>query len=332
MKNFLHITKLAALYIVQLLVIVLVVGRIYQVIAEARDTKRLPPPGQLFDVNGHQMHILCLGQGSPTIVVEQGNGAQSLAWSEVNESMSHLSRTCAYDRAGMGYSEPVGEPVTASDIAQNLHQLLQAADITDDLVLVGWSAGGIYQREFYRQFPERVKGMVLVDSAHEQQAEKLPPAGEVQAFDPLKFYQYLAPFGGVRLSGRVEQQFADSTFSTPIRDRLIAVNLKSHTYRTLLAENAGFDAELALLRTPPSLDNLPLIVISAGKPDNTFMQDNLPLWNELHEELKSLSTNSKHVVAENSPHAIHRYEPELIVESVAEVLNSAKTGARIQSR
>src|SRR5688572_32522134 len=122
----------------------------------------------------------------------------------------------------MGYSEPVRGPISAAAIAQNLQKLLQAAEITDDLVLVGYSAGGIYQREFYRQFPERVKGMVLVDSAHEQQTQRLPPAGGEESFNPLKFYQYLAPFGAVRLSGRVEEQFASSTFSAPIRDRLIA--------------------------------------------------------------------------------------------------------------
>ncbi len=332
MKNFLHITKMTALYLVQLLIIMLVVGRIYEVMAEARDDTRFPPPGQLFDVDGHLMHIHCQGQGSPTIVVEQDNGAQSLGWSEVNENMSRISRTCAYDRVGMGYSEPVGKQTSASDIAQNLQLLLQAADITDELVLVGWSAGGIYQREFYRQFPERVKGMVLVDSALEQQTERLPPAAAEETFNPLQVYQYLAPFGVVRLIGRVERQFANSTFSAPIRDRLIAVNLKSHMYRTLLAESASFDAELAQLRTPPSLNSLPLIVISEGKPDSAFMQENLALWTELQEELRKLSTNSKHVVAENSPHPIHRYEPELIVESVAEVVSAAKTGARIRSR
>lgn len=332
MKKFLHITKLTVLYVGQLLVIVLVAGRIYEVVAESRDAKRLPPPGQLFEVDGHVMHINCQGQGSPTIVVQQGSGSQSLTWSEVNESMSHLSRTCAYDRAGMGYSEPVGERMAASEIASNLQQLLQAADITDDLVLVGWSAGGIYQREFYRQFPDRVKGMVLVDSAHEQQTGRMPPAGEDGGFDPSTVYEFLAPFGGLRLSGQVEREFANSSFSAPIRDRLIAVNLKSHMYRTVRAENEAFDAGLAELRTPPSLNGIPLIVISQGKPDDFYMQQNLALWNELQEELKNLSTNSKHVVAENSPHAIHRYDPGLIVQSVEEVLNAARNGTRIRAR
>ena len=332
MKNFLHITKLAVSYLVQLLVIVLVVGRIYEVMAEARDDKRLPPPGQLFEVDGHRMHIHCQGQGSPTIVIEPDNGAQSLGWSEVSENLSRISRTCAYDRVGMGYSEPVSGANSAADIAQNLQKLLQAAEVTDDLVLVGSAAGGVYQREFYRQFPERVKGMVLVDSAHEQQTEKMPPDAETETFDVSKVYQYLAPFGVLRLSHRVEKEFADSTFSTPIRDRLIAINLKSHMYRTLVAERESFDAELAQLRTPPSLNSLPLIVISEGKPDTPYMQENLELWKGLQEELKDLSSNSKHIVAENSPREIYRYEPGLIVEAVTEVVNAAKSGGRIRSR
>ncbi|MES2626233.1 MAG: alpha/beta hydrolase [Pseudomonadota bacterium] len=332
MKKFLHITKMTVSYLVQLLIIALIVGRIYEVMAEARDDKRLPPPGQLYDVDGHVMHMHCQGQGSPTIVVEQGNGAQSLGWSEVNEGLSHVSRTCAYDRAGMGYSEPVRGPASASDIAQNLQKLLVAAEINDDLVLVGWSAGGIYQREFYRQFPERVKGMVLVDSAHEQQTERLPPAGDDASLDADKFYQVLAPFGAVRLSGLVEQQFSNSTFSAPIRDRLININLKSHMHRTLLNESEGFDAELAQLRTPPALNNLPLIVIAEGKPDTAFMQENLPIWNELQQELKGLSSNSRLVVAENSPHEIHRYQPGLIVESVSEVVTAVRNGGRIRTR
>lgn len=330
MKNFLHVAKYTVLYLVQLLIIVLVVGRIYEVMAEARDDERLPPPGQMFEVDGHLMHLHCLGQGTPTIVVEQGNGAQSLAWSEVNENMSRLSRTCAYDRAGMGYSEPADGPASAAAIAQNLQKLLQAADITDELILVGWSAGGIYQREFYRQFPERVAGMVLVDSMHEQQAQRLPQAGAPQPFEVSKLYQYLAPFGGLRFSGRVEREFANSTFSTPIRDRLIAVNLKSHMYSTLRAESESLDAELAQQREPSSLNDLPLIVITAGKPSDPYMQENLELWNDLQEELKNLSSNSKRVVAANSPHAIHRYEPGLIVEAVGEVVDAARSGGRIR--
>jgi hypothetical protein len=128
----------------------------------------------------------------------------------------------------------------------------------------------------------------------------------------------------------VERQFANSTFSIPIRDRLIAVNLKSHIYRTLRAENKAFNAELAQQREPPSLDDLPLIVITEGKPVDPYMVANLELWNELQEELKNLSGNSKRVIAANSPHAIHRYEPGLIVESVGEVLNAIRSGARIQ--
>jgi pimeloyl-ACP methyl ester carboxylesterase len=82
-----------------------IAGWIYQAVAEARDDARHPPPGKLVDVDGHRMHIFCQGHGNPTVIVEQGIGAQSLGWAPLNERMSTVTTVCAYDRAGMGYSD-----------------------------------------------------------------------------------------------------------------------------------------------------------------------------------------------------------------------------------
>jgi pimeloyl-ACP methyl ester carboxylesterase len=298
-------------------------GWIYQTTMEARDDRRYPPPGKLVDVDGHRMHIFCQGQGSPTVIVEQGIGAQSLAWAPLNERMAETTTVCAYDRAGMGYSEPVNHPTLAEEVASNLHKLLQNAGVTDDIVLVGWSAGGMYAREYYRQFPDRVKGMVLVDSAHEQQLDRMPPPDD-DSFNPLKLDQYLAPIGWIRLTGEVEERFANSPLPAPIRDRLVAVNLKAHVPRTRLAEGDGLNADLLAKKSPPSLGSLPLIVLSEGKPNNPFMQEHLQTWFQLQDELAHLSTNGRHIVATQSAHAIHRTEPDLIFNSVQQVVSDAR--------
>jgi len=130
-------------------------GWIYQSVMEAREDAEYPPPGKLVDVDGHRMHIFCQGQGSPTVVVEQGVGSQSLAWAPLNERMSAITTICAYDRAGMGYSDPLDQPMPAAEAVRRLHALLERAGITDDIVLVGWSMGGMYSREYYRQFPDK---------------------------------------------------------------------------------------------------------------------------------------------------------------------------------
>jgi pimeloyl-ACP methyl ester carboxylesterase len=298
-------------------------GWIYQRAMESRDDARYPPPGRRVAVDGRRMHIFCEGSGSPTVIIEQGIGAQSLAWAPLNHRMSSITTVCAYDRAGMGYSDPLDHPTPAAEVARRLHALLESAGIHDHLVLLGWSAGGMYAREYYRQFPGRVAGMVLVDSSHEQQLARLGDP-DVGYFNPLKLDRVLTPIGWTRLSGAVEQRYASSPLPPPIRARLIAINLRARFPRTMLAEGDGFRADLAANRSPPSLADLPLVVLSEGRPNIPFMRERLATWSALQDELAHLSSHGRHVVATHSAHAIHRTEPELIVEAVREVVAQAR--------
>jgi pimeloyl-ACP methyl ester carboxylesterase len=239
--------------------------------------------------------------------------------------MAEITRVCDYDRAGMGYSEPAFKPTRATEVAPNLHALLSAANIDDDLVLVGWSAGGMYAREYYRQFPDRVKGMVLVDSAHEQFVQLMPPApSNQQHLDSLIRNYYLAQFGWLRLNGEIEQQYRDAPLSEPDRKRLIAIFQKSHTYRTLVDEGVGLELDYASAVAPPDLGNLPVVVIAEGKPRHPYMQENLALWHELQQELASLSSNGRLVIAAESAHFIHRTEPDVILRAVKEVIDAGR--------
>ena len=118
-----------------LVVVLLIAGRIYQVMAEKADLERFPAPGTLVDVDGSLMHIHCRGNGSPTVVIEQGLQSVAASWDHITEEIAQDTRVCAYDRAGLGYSEPVNHQTRATEVAERLHKLLQGADIDDDLVL-----------------------------------------------------------------------------------------------------------------------------------------------------------------------------------------------------
>lgn len=321
------------LALVALVVFALGSGWTYQRIAERRDDQRYPPPGELHSVHGRLMHVHCRGSGSPTIIVEQGIGGPSIDWNEINDQMAQITRVCDYDRAGMGYSEPAYKPTLAVDVVRNLHALLGEAKVGDDLIFVGWSAGGMYAREYYRQFPDRVKGMVLVDSPHEQSIQRMPPQPSNQEnLDRLMRKYYLAQFGWLRLNGETEDQYANSPLPEQDRKRLVAILQKSHTYRTLVDEGVGLEQDFAKGVTPPNLGDLPVVVIAEGKPRHPYMQANLELWHQLQQEIASLSSDGQLVIAENSAHFIHRTEPELILRAVSDVVEAARSGQPLMTR
>ena len=141
-------------------------GMIVQAIATESDRRTYTPIGQLYPVEGHQMHMICMGEGSPTVILEAGAGHFSMLWAWVQPDIAQSTRACAYDRAGYGWSDPGPEPRDAQQIASELHALLDVVGIEPPYVLVGHSLGGIYARVFNAQYPGEVIGMALIDATH----------------------------------------------------------------------------------------------------------------------------------------------------------------------
>ena len=83
-----------------------VIGAVYQAVATEMDQRAYPPPGEMVVVGGHRLHIDCVGQGSPTVILESGLGTMSVDWANVQPEIAKTTRVCAYDRAGAGWSEP----------------------------------------------------------------------------------------------------------------------------------------------------------------------------------------------------------------------------------
>src|SRR5215212_9078033 len=153
------------LWLVVVLLVLAFAGAIYQAIATALAERAYPAPGEMIDVGGYSLHINCVGQGSPTVVLDAGWGDFSAPWVRVQQDVSSATRVCAYDRAGMGWSEMSPEPRDAEQITSELHTLLKGAGIDGPYVLVGHSLGGISMQTYAHRYPEEVAGVVLVDSS-----------------------------------------------------------------------------------------------------------------------------------------------------------------------
>src|ERR671917_85220 len=166
--------RMPLLGLVVALLVLAVAGAIYQAIATELAERAYPPPGEMVGVGGHRLHINCVGRGSPTVVSDAGSGGFSAQWVRVQREVSGTTRVCAYDRAGMGWSEMGPDPRDAERISGELHALLKGANVEGPYVLVGHSFGGLYARTYAARYPDEVAGVVLVDSSSPKQAGHQP--------------------------------------------------------------------------------------------------------------------------------------------------------------
>ena len=152
----------------------LVSGFAYETIASTLDRRAMPAPGALFDVGGHQLHLACTGQGSPTVDSRNRLGATSSAWALVQPAVASSTRACAYDRAGLGWSR--GRSGAAGCAAHQLRAARAAPEGWGSwpYVLVGHSYGGLVVRAFADRYPDEVVGLVLVDASHPDQWLHIP--------------------------------------------------------------------------------------------------------------------------------------------------------------
>ena len=114
-----------------LLVVLPVAGIVYEQLARHRAARDYPPRGQMVDIGGRRIHIDCRGRGSPTVIFESGLGTTgSLSWDRVHDAVARTTRACAYDRAGLMWSDPTPGGQDAEHVSDDLHATLKAAGIT----------------------------------------------------------------------------------------------------------------------------------------------------------------------------------------------------------
>jgi pimeloyl-ACP methyl ester carboxylesterase len=294
---------------------------VYQAIATQRDLAAAPAPGQLMDVGGHRLHLLCKGMGLPIVVFEASGFGNYLQYERVQADVAGTTRACAYDRAGMGYSEPGPMPRTLERLSADLEALVLRASLPPPYVLVGASAGGIVARHFASRHMADVCGLVLIDSPHEDFASAMPHS-RAKASRQAHAAGWLARFGLMRL-------FDPFHLGDSPRARGIAYRRQAFDAAASLVD--GLERSLQQLRQlPPMPPDLPLVVLTHTRPgellgvDADEERDIEPKWQELQRALARKSSRGRLVVANGSGHLIVRDRPELVTRAVLEVVAACR--------
>jgi pimeloyl-ACP methyl ester carboxylesterase len=316
-------------------------GAVYQALGARADRRRFPPPGRMVTVGAHQLHVMEAGVGSPTVLFEAALGASAISWCRVQPEIAKLTRTFAYDRTGMGFSEAGPLPRTAERIAEELHALLSAARVPGPYILVGHSYGGMVARLYAHQHPQEVEGMVLLDPAHPQewlkrtreQRRKLW-AGAMLArrgawiarLGIARLTAVLAQRGARRsakvvaatvsggiLAGRSERMIAPIDRVLPeLRPALAAIWTQPKFYWSLASQIEHMTQSAQQVAETKLPAELPLVVLSA---------DSLPAHEvEQHRSVAAASARGQHQVVKDSGHWIQLDQPQAVVAAITALI------------
>ena len=294
---------------------------------------RNPVPGNFYSVNGRQMHIYCSGAGSPTVLIEAGAGATWLGWQAVQPQLSRVTRVCTYDRAGHGWSEPRTGTRDAETIVGELHALLDQAAVERPLVFTGHSLGGLLAREYAREFPAEIAGVVLIDSSSPQQLDELP--GERASYEQDKrnfarqlFWERMRVWSGwERLTGNCHDEPSPE------------LKYLAGQYDALMCRPAyagGDDSEFIDFEQTcnqagrlKSFGMVPLLVISRDPNKQQATAERIKaqrMWDQEQERLKALSPLSWRVIARNAGHAVHHDRLKLVIAEMTKLINYLRGG------
>ncbi len=304
-------------------------------IQQARLTRAFPAPGEMIQVGDHMLHVIRSGEG-PTVVFENGPGGMGLDWSLVMPSVSEFGTTVAYDRAGLGWSEPTEGPRDIAHLVEDLKVMLDSIETAGPYVLVGHSYGGLIVRAFAYAYPDEVAGLVLVDAAHEDQLDFYPSEYAAKA---ESMGQMMARMRWVyrAVSGSGIPALFPSMMSNPVADKLgseVATARRAATVMDSSHSVASTDEMAALLvslgqvremRGP--LGDIPVRIISHGRPVGAdagvppgLEEAVEEAWQSMQRDLLDISTDTRLEVAEDSGHDIHLEQPGLVVAAVRELL------------
>jgi pimeloyl-ACP methyl ester carboxylesterase len=319
--------KRVFLGILLLLSLLLITGFIFERYSRSKSEK-ITPDGQFADVGGHILHYLRMGKDSVTVVFETAlDPTGHLQWYNLQKEISKFATTVTYDRAGILWSERGINSKTGEKISEELHSLLEKAQVTKPYILVGHSFGGMLLRFYITKYPQEVKGVVLIDSQIPNDEDYLSPElySMVNQGLPGGFLKFANSVGVARLlfknmfPNREEYKYQNSIMPALIHKSAYGV-LEEQDQMLFIKREAN---------QIKSFGSIPLYIISAtdrNRFDNFIKDERLKnemidAWDKMQKDLLKLSTDNKQILVPNSSHYINQDQPEIIIEAVKNMIS-----------
>lgn len=311
--------------VAMLVAIALLGAAVYEQIGAWRDGRVLKQIGRSVDIGGRTLNLQCTGESRPTVILVSGRTAPGYVWTPTQRGVAEFTRSCWYDRAGLGWSDAGPDPAWGDAAARDLHQLVQNAGLEPPFVLVGHSFGGYVIRLYHHAYPGEVSGMVLVDAAHED-------AGTIQGMphrDPPPIPRSMIQGLSIVLGRLGMMRFIASNRGRPPTHWTVDewdILTRLGRQRNVLLADAKVGPEHAtaeLVRSAGGLEEMPLIVLTQGRPiqDPTSVAAGVRTgWIDLQRRLAERSRRGRQVLVTNSGHGIPVEAPDAVIRAVREIV------------
>ncbi|MBW5448906.1 alpha/beta fold hydrolase [Cohnella sp. CFH 77786] len=230
-----------------------------------------------------------LGEGEPAIIMINGGNGPIEGWYKVIHEIAEHSTVVAYNRLGVGGSDKPSSPQHGKSIVTALRHLLKEINLQPPYILVGHSLGGLYANLFARQYPQEIKGVVLLDSSHPQ------------------------------------DMILNQTQNAFIREinRVLGVFDPLFPHRQW-NETRFVEQTVQQIETAGPFPDVPLFVVSGGKKPPMMPGSMMELRRQNQLDFLRLSLQSRHVLASQSGHFPQFTEPAVVTQAILDCVGMAR--------